>query len=100
MYMLPTDVALEDVPDLGGPLMQWHVHDNLCYTDDPVAPLVRGLTQPDGTCRAPLVKHDEAPMIHVWITPHECGPFAALEGVGAGSIAAGEERWCDHVHGS
>ena len=31
-------------------------------------------------------------MIHVWITPNECGPFAALEGVGAGTIAAGEER--------
>ncbi len=30
-------------------------------------------------------------MIHVWITPHPCGPFAALEGVGAGQIAAGEE---------
>jgi hypothetical protein len=100
MYMLPTNVALADVPDDGGTLMQWHVHDNLCYTDDPVAPLVRGLTRPDGTCRAPLVKHDEAPMIHVWITPHECGPFAALEGVGAGAIPEGEERWCDHVHGS
>ena len=39
-------------------------------------------------------------MIHVWITPHPCGPFAALEGVGAGAISAGEERWCDHAHGS
>jgi hypothetical protein len=23
-------------------------------------------------------------MVHVWITPHVCGPFAALEGQGAG----------------
>ena len=23
-------------------------------------------------------------MIHVWIEPHPCGPFAALEGVGRG----------------
>jgi hypothetical protein len=99
MYMLPTTTALEDVPDLGGPLMQWHVHDNLCYTDDPVAPQVRGLTSADGTCRAPLVKHAEAPMIHVWITPNECGPFASLEGVGAGSIVEGAERLCDHAHG-
>ena len=99
MYMLPTSIALEDVPDWGGPLMQWHVHDNLCYTDDPVAPKVRGLTSADGTCRAPLVKHDEAPMIHVWITPHECGPFASLEGVAAGTIREGEERLCDHAHG-
>ena len=56
MYMLPTSVALEDVPDDGGTLMQWHIHDNLCFTDDPVAPQVRGLTKPDGTCRAPLVQ--------------------------------------------
>ena len=38
-------------------------------------------------------------MIHVWITPHRCGPFAALEGVGAGQIVEGEERLCDHAHG-
>jgi len=99
MYMLPTTVALEDVPDWGGELMQWHVHDNLCYTADPVAPQVRGLTRSDGTCATPLVKHDEAPMIHVWITRHECGPFAALEGVAAGSVLDGEEHRCDHVHG-
>ena len=39
-------------------------------------------------------------MIHVWITPHKCGPFAALEGVGAGQINDGEARLCDHAHGS
>ncbi len=100
MYMLPQSVALADVPDWGGPLMQWHVHDNLCYTDDAEAPQVRGITQAGGTCRAPLVRHPERPMIHVWITPHPCGPFAALEGVGAGTIPEGEERWCDHAHGS
>ena len=100
MYMLPRDVTLEDVPDDGGALMQWHVHDDLCMTDDPVAPQVEGQTRPDGTCRRPLVKLPEWAMIHVWIVPHECGPFAALEGVGAGSIEQGEQRWCDHVHGS
>jgi hypothetical protein len=100
MYMLPTSVALEDVPDIGGDLMQWHIHDDLCYTNDPEAPKVVGLTNPDGTCPAGLVKHTPAPMIHVWITPHRCGPFAALDGVGAGQIAAGETRLCDHRHGS
>jgi hypothetical protein len=99
MYMLPTSTTLDAVPDWGGALMQWHVHDNLCYDDDPVAPQVRGLTRADGTCRPPLVKHDQAPMIHVWITPNECGPFAALEGIGAGTIKPGEQRLCDHVHG-
>jgi hypothetical protein len=100
MYMLPGDVALEDVPDYGGALMQWHVHDDLCMTNDPVAPQLEGLTRPDGTCRRPLVKLPEWAMIHVWIVPHECGPFASLEGIGAGTIEQGEQRWCDHVHGS
>jgi hypothetical protein len=100
MYMLPHDIALEDVPDYGGALMQWHIHDYLCLTDDPVAPQVEGLTRPDGTCRPPSVKLQEWPMIHVWIVPHECGPFAALEGIGAGAIEEGAQRWCDHAHGS
>ena len=43
----PPTVALDDVPDLGGALMQWHIHDNLCFTDDPVAPQVARLTRPE-----------------------------------------------------
>ena len=61
---------------------------------------VRGVTDSAGQCPAPLVKHRPAPMIHVWITPHRCGPFAALEGVGAGKIADGETRLCDAAHGA
>jgi hypothetical protein len=98
MYMLPRDIALEDVPDYGGTLMQWHIHDDLCLTDDPIAPQVEDIT--DGTCRPSLVRLPEWAMIHVWIVPHECGPFASLEGGGAGSILEGEERWCDHAHGA
>lgn len=100
MYMLPEDIALEDVPDYGGTLMQWHIHDDLCFTADPVAPQLESETSPDGTCRPPLVKVGEWAMIHVWIVPNDCGPFASLEGVGAGSIVEGEQRWCDHAHGS
>jgi hypothetical protein len=100
MYFLPDTVALTDVPDIGGALMQWHIHDNLCFTDDAVAPQVRGATTSAGTCPAPLVKFRPAPMIHVWITPNKCGPFAALEGIGAGQIANGETRLCDAAHGT
>ena len=39
-------------------------------------------------------------MIHVWIAPNECGPFAALDGIGAGQVAPGETVLCDHVHGA
>ncbi len=100
MYFLPETVSLDDVPDIGGALMQWHIHDNLCFTDDPVAPLVRGVTDSNGNCPAPLQTMIPAPMIHVWITPNKCGPFAALEGIGAGQIADGQTRLCDVAHGS
>lgn len=100
MFMLSDDVPLEDAPDIGGALMQWHIHDNLCFTDDPNAARVGGVTSSGGTCPPGLVKFRPAAMIHVWIRPHKCGPFAALEGVGAGQIVAGEERLCDTAHGS
>ncbi|HUF99019.1 MAG TPA: hypothetical protein VMM60_12895 [Ilumatobacter sp.] len=100
MFMLPRGVAVEDAPDFGGALMQWHVHGDLCFTDDPVAPKVVGVKAIGTTCRAPLVDGTLAPMVHVWITPTPCGPFAALEGIGAGQVAAGEEALCDTAHGS
>ena len=98
--MLPDDVALDEVPDIGGKLMQWHIHDNLCFSTDPEQPRVAGITDGDGNCRPGLTKFAPAAMIHVWITPHKCGPFAALEGLGAGQILEGEERLCDHAHGA
>jgi hypothetical protein len=95
MFMLNPGDTLADVPELGGPLTQWHVHDNLCFT----GPRVSGLTDAEGNCAPPSVKGNETPMIHVWITPHRCGPFAALEGVAGGTVPEGEAPLCDHAHG-
>jgi hypothetical protein len=97
MFMLETGATLDDVPDVGGKLTQWHIHNNLCFTTEG---RVAGLTNSEGGCNAPLVKGPETPMIHVWIQPHPCGPFAALEGIGGGQIKEGETRLCDHAHGS
>ncbi len=100
MFMLPTGTTLDTAPDMGGALMQWHIHDDLCFT-----PLVDGQAQvisvigSSGSCRVGE-KLNPVPMIHVWITPHRCGPFAALEGVGAGQVKEGEEHACDHLHGT
>jgi hypothetical protein len=99
MYMLSTKDTLDTVPDVGGSLTQWHIHANLCFSDEPGNYQVRGLTGADGTCAPPLVQPAGAPMIHVWIVPQRCGPFSALEGIGAGQIKSGETRLCDHVHG-
>jgi hypothetical protein len=95
MFMMNAGDTLADVPELGGKLTQWHVHDNLCFAGSKVA----GLTDADGNCSAGLTKGAETPMIHVWTEPHPCGPFAALEGVAGGTIKEGEERLCDHAHG-
>jgi hypothetical protein len=97
MYMLKRGTPMEEVPDIGGALMQWHTHENLCYFPNG---RLGGLTDGNGNCRAGLIKPVPTPMIHVWIEPHRCGPFAALEGIGGGTIAAGEERLCDHAHGA
>ena len=32
MFMLAPDKTLDDVPDVGGKLTQWHIHNNLCFT--------------------------------------------------------------------
>ena len=32
MYMLDPDKTLDEVPDVGGALTQWHIHNNLCFT--------------------------------------------------------------------
>ena len=98
MYMLSGDRTLDTVPDVGGRLTQWHIHDDLCFTDDPAAPVVAGITTPGGRCPPPLRKRARIPMLHVWIVPHQCGPFAALEEIAAGQVKAGEQPRCDHLH--
>jgi hypothetical protein len=102
MYMGNIDDTLETVPDIGGELVQWHIHDNLCFTGEPGAWVVGGVVPPDQQCPpgTQRLSDNNVPMVHVWIVPHPCGPFAALEGVGAGQIAPGEERLCDHAHGA
>ena len=98
MFMLWEGATFDDVPDIAGNLTQWHIHDDLCFSDDPTAPRVAGVTSIGGTCTPPLVKFNPTPMIHVWITPHPCGPFAALEGVAGGQVPEGETKACLSHH--
>jgi hypothetical protein len=102
MYSLPPGSTFADVPDVGGPLTQWHVHNDLCLADNPADPLqkvVSSLTTVNGQCPPGSSKLGAAPMLHVWVIPNKCGPFAALEGVGAGQIPPGQTRLCDTAHG-
>ena len=103
MYSLPLGSTFADVPDVGGALTQWHVHNDLCLADDPSDPLrkvVSSLTTVNGECPAGTSKAGSSPMLHVWIVANYCGPFAALEGIGAGQVPPGEKRLCDRGHGS
>ena len=101
MYMLPNGTSLAATPDVGGELIQWHEHNDLCFAGEENAWRVADIAPPGEPCREGTFKFQEnAPMIHVWIVPHECGAFSALEGIGGGQIPEGEERACDHAHGS
>jgi hypothetical protein len=94
MYSLPFGSRFTDAPDVGGALTQWHVHANLCLSDNAQQRVVSGLTSVGGTCPPGSAKLGNTPMLHVWVVPNPCGPFAALEGIGAGQVPAGETRQC------
>jgi hypothetical protein len=82
--------------DWAGPLMTWHNHGNLCWDLVDGAPKVIGIVnETTGKCDRGINAGGEAPMVHVWILPHPCGPFAALEGVGAGQAAVPDDERVD-----
>jgi hypothetical protein len=95
MYGMPFGSTFADVPDVGGALTQWHVHANLCLTNNPQQRVVAGLTSLNGACPPGTSKAGNTPMLHVWSIPNPCGPFAALEGIGAGQVPKGQTRNCD-----
>lgn len=60
-------------PRPGGPLTDWHVHDNLCLTAAGTVALATG----PGQCPAGSFFVGSAiEMMHVWIFDHPDGPFA------------------------
>jgi hypothetical protein len=99
MFIAPTGTPLGDpvLEEFAGPLIAWHVHDDLCWGlgEDGVAK-VMGVIDEAGRCPPGSIRAGgDNPMVHVWIVPHECGPFAALEGVGAGRTQAGPSERVD-----
>jgi hypothetical protein len=100
MYMGKLDDTLETFPGIGGELIQSHIHNNLCFAGETNAWTVADVAGPEEECRPGTQRlgDNQVPMIHVWLTGHPCGPFAALEGVGGGQIAEGETVNCNHQH--
>jgi hypothetical protein len=88
MYILEPGTTLADAPDVAGELTTWHDHQNLCW--DPsgtrlTGAYINGRCIPSGTFRP------TPPMLHVWLGPNPCGPFAGIEGSHGTACAA-------HVH--
>ena len=84
MYLAPIGQG----PAVGGPLTQWHVHDDLCTSTRPVAvvPILPTGTCPEGT--SPIGYE----MLHVWTVEHPDGPFSHLPpgGSAAGPFTSAE----------
>ncbi len=89
MYILPLGATMADVPDVGGPLTPWHIHDNLCWDFSRPTPIVVATTV-SGVCPIGTL-FVTPPMLHVWIVDTPCGRFAEIEGV-QGTAS------CDHHH--
>jgi hypothetical protein len=75
MYILPFGQTMDDVPDIAGELTTWHDHQDLCWNGAQVV----GRIQADGSCAVGEFRATP-PMLHVWLLPHPCGPFAGIEG--------------------
>ncbi len=77
MFIMPPGTTMDDVPDIAGTLTTWHDHQDLCWIGDRVV----GTTPTPGECAFGEFRVGQA-MMHVWLVPHPCGPFAGLEGHG------------------
>jgi hypothetical protein len=88
MFMANPGDTLDTVLDVGGALVQWHVHEDLCFAGEPNAWWVTNVIPHDRACPSGTFRLREitVPMVHVWVVPHECDPFASLQGDGAGQV--------------
>ena len=77
MYILNPGKTMADVPALAGELTTWHDHQNLCFDLTRNPPMLVGLAV-DGVCAHGTLT-PTPPMLHVWLVPHPCGPFAGIE---------------------
>ena len=72
MYMM--DTADQPGIDVAGCLTPWHLHDNLCIAE---GFQIVGLSD-WGDCPSGSENRPTPPMLHVWLIPHEGGPFAGI----------------------
>jgi hypothetical protein len=87
MFILNQGKGLGDVPEIAGELTSWHDHTNLCWVPNGAGGMrLSGVTDGNGNC-ARGTNIVTPPMLHVWLTPQPCGPFAGIEGTHGDSCA-------------
>jgi hypothetical protein len=106
MYILEEPKRMGDEPEIAGSLTTWHLHEDLCW--DPAGKHVVGVFRlnrciPGGELKV------TPPMLHVWLEPQPCGPFAEAELVenpvdrvlnrGSTTTRPPGADPCQHVHG-
>ncbi len=66
MYEMPS--LTEPGPRIGGPLTEWHGHENVCFSIAP--PALTGLVSPFGFCPVGSITFPTtSEMIHIWTAP-------------------------------
>ena len=98
MFMLSQGQGIDDVPDLGGALLPWYVHSDLCFALTASQFTMAGIVGDDEPCPAGSLKM-QIPMVHVWVAPQVCGPFAPSNGLGAPPAADDQTSPCDRIPG-
>jgi len=74
MYILNLGKTMAQTPALAGELTSWHEHTDLCFEGTALVAIATNGSCPRG------VLTPTPPMLHVWMIPRPCGPFAGLEG--------------------
>lgn len=91
LYMAPAGTPESQVPDVGGPITRWHVHDDVCYSpaemvDGAPERRVLGSADDSGACVAGERLEPPSPLLYVWVVSRRCGPFSPIETVTPGQV--------------
>lgn len=86
MYILTPGKTMDDTPPLAGELTSWHEHRDLCFEGPKLVAIAVGGVCPRGVLTV------TPPMLHVWMIPQPCGPFAGIESLDGGACGSHSEH--------
>lgn len=98
MYMLGAEWVDKPLPSIGGELIPWHAHLDVCATITPEDGVNAIASIGDSEDCAIGSRVEAHPMMHVWVVPHPCGPFADSSAINSTNRLKGKVA-CDKSHG-